>query len=981
MLPTVTITQSEEFPQVFLISETTPFSQYISSFLRAKSLDVVQTNPENITEQYLNDSIYKAIWLVDIATINIHTVKTVQQQLKALRAPLIILVPIITAVEASDGYEQWLSYIQKQTLVIEELSTVFSSAHFIFIENLLHDKAISPLFSCLQQSTRKNIVLDPQIDFRFIDEKAALKSIEEPLFRPGFHQSLLIKGTRISSETITIWMHQQFEHMSKVKFEKKVKPVKEIKAISFTVLEKTNECDVEEYIHEQIRALAVPIHSVEPEEKIEVSLPKPQLNTTVLSPPTQKEQTVLKVKQVESQTQKVTTQDVETAELIPFEESIKKTEIKPPITFDSEQEVQTELQRIFTTTRTQTKVKRVVKIAEVEDRIVKKSKHKKVLFWGGLGVTGAGLSLLSLFLAFSLSFLIVKQQLISVIQASTALSEEPPNWKLLQQATEVLDFQTGYYSTLVDNAAFSQASQVVEISKNVQIVKENNDQKKQLGEDLFQVIFQQKPTQNIDEIITKLQEISQENHEKIALIQENIHHADLGLSDAQRETSLVSYDKLIQESLRNSSSLQQLLPLLPQILGSSSEKTYAVVFQNNQELRPTGGFVQSIGVITVNKGTIVAKEFFSSYDLDEKTSGFVAPPEEITRYLGEDRLFLRDSNWDPDFPQSAEKMTWFIENSTNKKIDGIITLDVQALEKLLQAVGPVELPQYNEVITDKNVDERLEFHSEVTFINKEDNPDYSTVLFSALISSLEKLPADKVSSFYTQVQSMLKENNSLIALKDSNENMSIKNLGWSGSLISPDCPSALHSGECYVDTVAQVEANVGVNKANYYIDRSINHTVTLGEQEITHKRTITYKNNAQTNTWPKGSYKSFIRLYLPKNTTLKNVFFNTTEISQEAISNIEVNDRRVFGFLIDVPINSQSIVELEYTQPVSNTLPYSYAFFEQKQPGSPETPFTLTVVPPSGAQPTLIAPAAQIFSNTIVFQETQKNHLFYGIAF
>src|SRR5581483_4599966 len=63
------------------------------------------------------------------------------------------------------------------------------------------------------------------------------------------------------------------------------------------------------------------------------------------------------------------------------------------------------------------------------------------------------------------------------------------------------------------------------------------------------------------------------------------------------------------------------------VLGMNGPRTYAILGQNSAELRPTGGFIGSLGVVTVDHGTIVAQDYRSSYSFDNPDRGFDLLPE------------------------------------------------------------------------------------------------------------------------------------------------------------------------------------------------------------------------------------------------------------------------------------------------------------------------------------------------------------------
>src|SRR5258706_15817855 len=63
----------------------------------------------------------------------------------------------------------------------------------------------------------------------------------------------------------------------------------------------------------------------------------------------------------------------------------------------------------------------------------------------------------------------------------------------------------------------------------------------------------------------------------------------------------------------------QFLPLIkiaPDLLGMKNKKTYLLLFQNNAELRPGGGFIGSYGLAVINKGKLQQLTIHNTYDAD-----------------------------------------------------------------------------------------------------------------------------------------------------------------------------------------------------------------------------------------------------------------------------------------------------------------------------------------------------------------------------
>jgi len=158
-----------------------------------------------------------------------------------------------------------------------------------------------------------------------------------------------------------------------------------------------------------------------------------------------------------------------------------------------------------------------------------------------------------------------------------------------------------------------------------------------------------------------------------------------------------------------------ILPIIPSFIAQDSKKTYLLLFQNSAEIRPTGGFIGSYGLLTFDKGKLLDFTVEDIYSADGQLKGYVQPPEPIKEYLGQDLWFFRDSNWDPDFSIAAQQSEWFLRKTTNRSVDGVIAVNLPLARELLKATGPIVLSDYNEEVNTDNLFERAEYHSEIDF--------------------------------------------------------------------------------------------------------------------------------------------------------------------------------------------------------------------------------------------------------------------------
>ena len=138
---------------------------------------------------------------------------------------------------------------------------------------------------------------------------------------------------------------------------------------------------------------------------------------------------------------------------------------------------------------------------------------------------------------------------------------------------------------------------------------------------------------------------------------------------------------------------------LPAILGWDAPKRYLVLTQNPAELRPTGGYIGSFGIIAFDKGRITERRFQDVSQLDFPwTYPFIKSPPELSDYLlGATQPWqLADANWSPDFPTSAQDaIRLYTNESGDSRIDGVLAINTFSIDELLKVTGPVSVPGYN----------------------------------------------------------------------------------------------------------------------------------------------------------------------------------------------------------------------------------------------------------------------------------------------
>ncbi len=132
---------------------------------------------------------------------------------------------------------------------------------------------------------------------------------------------------------------------------------------------------------------------------------------------------------------------------------------------------------------------------------------------------------------------------------------------------------------------------------------------------------------------------------------------------------------------------------IPNLLGATSEgpKTYLLLAQNEDELRPTGGFITAAGTLLVQDGRILNLNFQNSIDFDNWDRPYPVAPWQLQQYMNTPVLIFRDSNWFTDYRTSALYAEYLYSYANNHSVDGVIAFDQQFLVDVLKVAGPVEL--------------------------------------------------------------------------------------------------------------------------------------------------------------------------------------------------------------------------------------------------------------------------------------------------
>lgn len=413
-----------------------------------------------------------------------------------------------------------------------------------------------------------------------------------------------------------------------------------------------------------------------------------------------------------------------------------------------------------------------------------------------------------------------------------------------------------------------------------------------------------------------------------------------------------------------------------ELLGRDGKRTYLVLLQNNMELRPTGGFIGSFALLTFDKGRFIGLEVLDVYTADGQLKGHVEPPKPIREHLGEASWFLRDSNWDPDFPTSAAKAAWFIDKELGQTVNGIIGIDLEFAKELVRYYGPIRLADFNEEVTSENLYEKTQYAVEGEFFpGSRAKKNFLTALARELLGKVlvrdEEISFDKLVPAAKALFSALEGRHMALWVRNQEVMSELRKVGWDGGVRNVRCQDSA----CIPDYLMVVEANLGVNKANYFLDRSYSLEATVEGEAILHQLTLSYKNRSDGNNWPGGDYKNYLRIFVPREAELVSARLINTESGKGEYLTTEEEvkgDKKSIGILAPVPAGKTRQVVISWKLPLAKIVDeQELVFLWQKQLGTPADPLWFLLRLPQEGKITSTFPASSLTTSSSVGYNTE----------
>lgn len=368
-------------------------------------------------------------------------------------------------------------------------------------------------------------------------------------------------------------------------------------------------------------------------------------------------------------------------------------------------------------------------------------------------------------------------------------------------------------------------------------------------------------------------------------------------------------------------------------------RTYLVLFQNNYELRPTGGFISTYGELKFSHGVYRGIEFFDVYGpIDDHER--VEPPLVLSALLEDENYqghSFRDANFDPDFRLAKEDLTdFYLLTHPKGKVDGILAADFSFMEDLVALYEPIRVEGYE--LTEQNLFETLSTAvSDIDRHNEEalaERKSVTSPLVKRIISRTITHPW-RISKVLKIVAQGFEEKHVLASFNRNKLSKAFAKRNWEGALPQSD------GG----DFLAINDANYGGMKSNRYITRDVVYelevteaTDVLGNPIVQATVQITLAHEGIWNIPLSGLYTGYLRTMVP----LGSSILSGSEITEER------DDVKVLGELVELEPGDSVTYTYTYELPEYVWNNGSYHLHLHKQPGTEADHYRVVVKAPQG---------------------------------
>jgi hypothetical protein len=446
---------------------------------------------------------------------------------------------------------------------------------------------------------------------------------------------------------------------------------------------------------------------------------------------------------------------------------------------------------------------------------------------------------------------------------------------------------------------------------------------------------------------------------KLRLVEAQLTEVDLTNLSSDLILQIEQLHGYHQQLVNINTTLRGSAQALTTMMGLDGERTYLVLAQNNDEIRPSGGYISTYGWFTVEGGRII------NFDYNPTTATSPNPPDEAFLnsfaipawwiQYGEPIYAAWDGSWYADFPSTAQLAMDYYNAGGNPQspVDGVLAIDVTGFELILGALGDVVVDEYGVFVNEENFREVVydirAFGEGVTPHKR-----FVATVYQSIFEEWQSLEADKTPDLLGAMLEGLQSKHIMFYFADDEVNTAISQLGWIGSQL----PATEH------DYILVADTNLG-NKSNHSIDRSLTYDATIDfDGSVSSRLSLRYdyfasvaENDPAIDEAYHGplNYRNLMQVFLPFNTEI----IDGTNLGVG--TRIPLATHLLIAARTEVAYDSSERYQLVYEIPdlIEDIGNYQrYRLLIQKQPGARTQAVNVQVTLPENASVVSSVPAA-----------------------
>ncbi len=273
------------------------------------------------------------------------------------------------------------------------------------------------------------------------------------------------------------------------------------------------------------------------------------------------------------------------------------------------------------------------------------------------------------------------------------------------------------------------------------------------------------------------------------------------------------------------------------------------------ELRPTGGFVGSYGILRFDHGRAHLEEY-DSFESLPPANPPMTPPADLASSL--DRPWdLSNVNWWPNFPTSAATAREMFRRQTGTTVDGVLAVNYQTLARLLGAFGPVQVPGYDRPVGEQGFADRVLYEVELKRPFDSPRKKFLIRLSRLVFDRLFNLPRAQVPKAVDALDRSFAAGDLQVWFADPARQQRVARLGVDGAL-----------PRTKADFLMLADANLTASKANRDLVKDVMYTVTRTDSGRLIASLVVKVENRGVATPINPYYNGFLRVYVPRGARL-----------------------------------------------------------------------------------------------------------------